>query len=199
VGGLDLTIPIYSIFDNPPVADMSILLGNGDGTFRAGPAFPLTDQNVNNAAVADFWGRPFTPPPAIQWITTGPQVQPPAIRALAFFRRLEHLFTLERSASEIMINVLIHHEVADYAAWKALFDSAFDWRHKNGERNCRIFRSAGNVNALTLFFEWESLEKAREFIASEELKTRMASAGVKGAPRVDFLTEVQSIRRSAAD
>ncbi len=61
-GGLDLTIPIYSIFDNPPVADMSILLGNGDGTFRAGPAFPLADQNVNNAAVADFWGRPFTLP-----------------------------------------------------------------------------------------------------------------------------------------
>jgi mitochondrial fission protein ELM1 len=106
---------------------------------------------------------------------------------------------VERSASEIMINVLIHHEVADYTAWKAVFDSAFDWRHKNGERNCRIFRSAGNVNDVTLFFEWESLEKARAFIASEELKTRMASAGVKGAPRVDFVTEVQSIRRSAAD
>jgi hypothetical protein len=98
-----------------------------------------------------------------------------------------------------MIIVLIHHEVADYAAWKALFDSAYDWRRKNGERNCRIFRSAGNVNDLTLFFEWESLEKARAFIASEELKTRMASAGVKGAPRVEFLTEVHSLRRSAAD
>ena len=98
-----------------------------------------------------------------------------------------------------MINVLIHHEVADYAAWKAVFDSAYDWRRKNGERNFRIFRSAGNVNDLTLFFEWESLEKARTFMASEELKARMAGAGVKGAPRVDFLTEVQSIRRSAAD
>ena len=98
-----------------------------------------------------------------------------------------------------MINVLIHHEVADYTAWKAVFDSAFDWRRKNGERNCRIFRSAGNVNDLTLLFEWESLEKARTFMASEELKARMAGAGVKGAPRVDFLTEVQSIRRSAAD
>jgi hypothetical protein len=98
-----------------------------------------------------------------------------------------------------MINVLIHHEVADYTAWKALFDSAYDWRRKNGERNCRIFRSAGNVNDLTLFFEWESLETARAFTASEELKARMASAGVKGAPRVDFLTEVHSLRRSAAD
>ncbi len=98
-----------------------------------------------------------------------------------------------------MINVLIHHEVSDYTAWKAVFDSSFDLRRKNGERGCRIFRSAGNANELTLFFEWESLEKARAFLASEELKAKMASAGVKGAPRVDFLTEVQSVRRSAAD
>ena len=98
-----------------------------------------------------------------------------------------------------MINVLIHHEVADYTAWKAVFDSNLDWRHKHGERSCRIFRSAGNVNDLTLFFEWDSLESARVFIASEELKMKMANAGVKGQPRVDFLTEVHSVRRSAAD
>jgi len=98
-----------------------------------------------------------------------------------------------------MINVLIHHEVADYTAWKAIFDSNLDWRHKHGERSCRIFRSAGNVNDLTLFFEWDNLDSARAFIASEELKAKMASAGVKGPPRVDFLTEVHSVRRSAAD
>ena len=98
-----------------------------------------------------------------------------------------------------MINVLIHHEVADYMTWKAAFDSSFDWRHKNGELSCHIFRSAGNVNDITLVFEWESLEKARAFIASDELKAKMASAGVKGSPRVDFLTEVHSVRRSAAD
>ncbi len=98
-----------------------------------------------------------------------------------------------------MIHVLIHHEVADYMAWKAVFDSNIGWRHKHGERSCRIFRSAGNVQDLTLLFEWESLESARAFLASEELKAKMASAGVKGPPRVDFLTEVHSVRRSAAD
>ena len=98
-----------------------------------------------------------------------------------------------------MINVLIHHEVADYTAWKAVFDSNLDWRHKHGERSCRIFRSAGNANDLTLLFEWESLELARAFIASDELKAKMANAGVKGPPLVDFLTEVHSVRRSAAD
>ncbi|MFY9647458.1 MAG: hypothetical protein WAK29_19915 [Terriglobales bacterium] len=98
-----------------------------------------------------------------------------------------------------MINVIIHHEVTDYVAWKTVFDSSLDWRHKHGERACRIFRSAGNVNDVTLFFEWESLESARAFVASDELKTKMAGAGVKGTPHVEFLTEVHNLRRSAAD
>ena len=106
----------------------------------------------------------------------------PVIHALAFFLGLEQRFHCERSAPDIMINVLIHHEVADYTAWKAAFDSAFDLRRKHGELSCRIFRSAGNPNGVTLFFEWESLEKARAFIASEELKAKMASAGVKVRP-----------------
>lgn len=98
-----------------------------------------------------------------------------------------------------MINVLVHHEVADYPAWKAVFDAALDWRHKNGERSVRIFHSAGNLNDLTLLFEWESLEQARAFMVSDELKARMATAGVEGQPRVEFLTEMFTIRRSAAD
>jgi hypothetical protein len=98
-----------------------------------------------------------------------------------------------------MINVLIHHEVADYTAWRAVFDSALDWRRANGERSCRIFYRDGNVNDLTLFLEWESLESARAFIASGELKTKMANGGVKGPTRIDFLTEVHTLRRSAAD
>ena len=98
-----------------------------------------------------------------------------------------------------MITVLVRHEVADYPAWKARFDSAFDYRHQHGECSCRIYHSAGNVNDLTLLFEWDSLDRARAFMASDELKSRMAAAGVKGQPRVEFLTEMQTVRRSAAD
>ena len=98
-----------------------------------------------------------------------------------------------------MINVLIRHEVADYPAWKSVFDAALDWRQKNGERSYRIFHSAGHVHDLILLFEWESLEAAHAFMESDELKARMAKAGVKGRPRVEFLTEMYTIRRSAAD
>jgi hypothetical protein len=98
-----------------------------------------------------------------------------------------------------MIFLLVHHEVADYAAWKAAFDSALDWRSKHGERHCRLFRGVQNPNELTLMFEWESFEKAHAFVGSDELKTRMASAGVRSTPRVEYLTEMFSVRRSAAD
>jgi len=53
-GKLDMAVSVYSIFTS--FSDVNILLGNGDGTFTAGPAFPLTGQNVNNAAVGDFNG-----------------------------------------------------------------------------------------------------------------------------------------------
>jgi len=98
-----------------------------------------------------------------------------------------------------MIHVLVHHEVADYPAWRSVFDAAHEWRTKNGERSCRIFHGAGNVNDLTMLFEWESLESARAFMASEELKARMAKAGVKGQPRIELLIEMHTVRRSAAD
>jgi hypothetical protein len=43
------------------------------------------------------------------------------------------------------------------------------------------------------------LEKARAFVASEELGAKMLKAGVKNQPRVEFLTEMYTVRRSAAD
>ena len=53
-GKLDLAVPVYSIFTS--FSDLTILLGNGDGTFNEGPAVGVTGQNVNNAVVADFNG-----------------------------------------------------------------------------------------------------------------------------------------------
>jgi heme-degrading monooxygenase HmoA len=121
----------------------------------------------------------------------------PVSLALAFSLDFGHFHT-PRSLT-LMITVLVHHEVADYPTWKSVFDAALDWRRQHGERSCRIFHSAGNVNDLILIFEWESLEQARAFMASDELKARMAKAGVKSQPRVDYMTEMYTIRRSAAD
>jgi hypothetical protein len=98
-----------------------------------------------------------------------------------------------------MIQVLVHHEVADYQRWRAVFDAALDFRHEGGEQSCRIFRTAGNPNDLTLLFDWDNGEKARRYITSDELKSKMQEAGVKGVPEVHYLAEMYTVRRSAAD
>lgn len=51
-GKPDLAIPVYSIFT--PLSDVSILLGNGDGTFTAAAVTPITGQNAGSVAVGDF-------------------------------------------------------------------------------------------------------------------------------------------------
>jgi quinol monooxygenase YgiN len=98
-----------------------------------------------------------------------------------------------------MIQVLVHHQVADYRNWRSVFDAALDFRHDGGECSCRIFRKAGNPNDLTLLFEWDDMEKAQRYMTSDELRKKMQQSGVLGAPGIQYLAEMYTVRRSAAD
>jgi len=98
-----------------------------------------------------------------------------------------------------MIQVLVHHQVADYNNWRSVFDTALDFRHLGGECSCRIFRKSGNPNDLTLLFDWENIELAKRFLTSDELRDRMRQAGVVGVPEIQYLAEMYTVRRSAAD
>jgi quinol monooxygenase YgiN len=98
-----------------------------------------------------------------------------------------------------MIQVLVHHQVNDYKNWRSVFDAALDFRHEGGECSCRIFRKAGNPNDLTLLFEWEDMERAQRYMSSDQLREKMRQAGVVGVPDVQYLAEMYTVRRSAAD
>jgi hypothetical protein len=98
-----------------------------------------------------------------------------------------------------MVTVLVRHKVADFAHWKQIFDGNFGTRHGAGELGCRLFHNHDNATDLTLLFEWETLERARTFFASEPLKNAMQQAGVVGPPEIVFLDEIRSLRRTSAD
>jgi hypothetical protein len=98
-----------------------------------------------------------------------------------------------------MIQVLVHHEVNDYRSWRSVFDEAIDFRHLGGEQSCRVFRKSGDPNNLTLLFEWEDLDRAQRYMNSEELRDKMKQAGVIGTPEIQYLAEMYTVRRSAAD
>jgi hypothetical protein len=98
-----------------------------------------------------------------------------------------------------MINVLIRHKVADFARWKANFDQAIGIRRSAGEKSYRIFCDPEDPRDVTIICEWENLEKAREFTASDTLWKGLHKGGVSTELEMLVLEEVKNLRKTAAD
>jgi len=98
-----------------------------------------------------------------------------------------------------MVHIIIRHKVADYSRWKEAFDAHLSTRKSAGETEYRVLQSVDDPREVTLFLDWDSLERARRFAGSEDLKQAMQKAGVVGDPDVHFLEDARTVRRSAAD
>ena len=85
--------------------------------------------------------------------------------------------------------LFVRHEVADYGVWRKAFDAFAPTAKKSGAINGNVYRSADNPNDVTVTHDFHSVEKAKAFAASPELKAAMEKAGVKGAPQVWIATK----------
>lgn len=86
-----------------------------------------------------------------------------------------------------MSYVLIRHKVKDYASWKPVFDEHGSARQAAGSKGGRLFRSADDPNEVIAILEWDDLQKARDFVASPDLRQAMEQAGVADQPDIYFL------------
>jgi quinol monooxygenase YgiN len=87
--------------------------------------------------------------------------------------------------------VLIIHEVADYAAWKQVFDNAADIRREAGERSYQVLKYVSDPNQIVHFSAWTSIEAAQRFFESPQLIKIRAEAGVK-SPEFIYLEQLES-------
>jgi quinol monooxygenase YgiN len=87
--------------------------------------------------------------------------------------------------------VLILHEVADYPAWKAIFDAAAGLRREAGERTYQVLRHEQDANRIVHFSQWTSLAAARAFFESPRLVKIREEAGVK-APEFIYLEQLEA-------
>lgn len=87
--------------------------------------------------------------------------------------------------------VLIIHEVADYHAWKRVFDAAAGLRRDAGERSYQVLRYQNDPNRIVHFSAWTSLEDARRFFESPQLIRIRADAGVM-APEFIYLDQLET-------
>jgi quinol monooxygenase YgiN len=90
-----------------------------------------------------------------------------------------------------MQHVLIIHEVADYEAWKKVFDSAAGIRKEAGERSYQVLRYEREPKRIVHFSVWTSLAAARAFFESPRLVEIRRAAGVK-APEFIYLEELEA-------
>ncbi len=88
-------------------------------------------------------------------------------------------------------HVLIIHEVADYPAWKKVFDEASGIRRAAGERSYQILKHVNDPNRIVHFSVWTSVEDARRFFESPQLIRIRAEAGVK-SPEFIYLEELEA-------
>jgi quinol monooxygenase YgiN len=87
--------------------------------------------------------------------------------------------------------VLIIHEVADYTAWKAVFDDAATLRRDAGEMSYQVMTFDTDPNRIVHFSRWRSLDAARAFFESDRLVEIRTRAGVK-APEFIYLDQMES-------
>lgn len=90
-----------------------------------------------------------------------------------------------------MQHVLIIHEVADYAAWKVVFDNAAGIRKEAGERSYQVLKYENDPNRIVHFSVWTSIEDAKRFFESPKLVQIRKDAGVK-APDFIYLDELEA-------
>ena len=87
-----------------------------------------------------------------------------------------------------LAGMIVTHDVADYAAWKQVYDQVATLRQQAGIIGAAVNRVAGSPNRVVVFHQAESPDALRAFASSPDVKAAMQRAGVTGAPSFAFVT-----------
>ena len=90
-----------------------------------------------------------------------------------------------------MPHMLVHNKVRDFGEWKPFFDRHESTRKTSGSKSAQVFQNVEDPTDVFILFEWDSVENARKFSISEDLKKTREQAGVIGIPHTHILKEVQ--------
>ena len=88
-----------------------------------------------------------------------------------------------------MAHMLIRHKVADFGKWKPMYEDHRSAREAAGLKDLHLWRNEGDPTEIILLFETSDVAKAKEFVASSDMKEKMQAAGVQGAPDIVFLSK----------
>ena len=82
--------------------------------------------------------------------------------------------------------LLVRHTVADYAAWRAVYDEVDSLRATHGCTAQRVLQLPGDPNDVVAIHEFPTVDQARSFTEDPALKEAMGRGGVAGPPRIEI-------------
>jgi quinol monooxygenase YgiN len=86
------------------------------------------------------------------------------------------------------VRMFVQHEVADYARWRQVYDQFQKTAASMGVVSEAVYQVTNNPDNVVAYHDFSSVEKAKAFASSAELKAAMKSAGVKTQPLIWFTT-----------
>lgn len=88
-----------------------------------------------------------------------------------------------------MTTVAVRHKVADFDAWRTVFDEHGAVRKSHGTTGETVLRDNEDPSEVLVLTYWPSIAEARAFAGDPSLGEAMGRAGVVGAPRIEFYEE----------
>lgn len=97
--------------------------------------------------------------------------------------------TIPASTDKVAI---IQHPVADYDRWRPIFDADDSARKSYGITTIGVGRTIDNPNDVIMYFRIEDTAKANACMSRPDLKPLMDSAGVTGAPTIEYVNSIRN-------
>jgi quinol monooxygenase YgiN len=79
---------------------------------------------------------------------------------------------------------VVSHPVADYAAWRVVYDQGQSAREAMGVTGAEVFVDTANPSMVVVIHRFVSVEAANDFLQHPALKDAMTRAGVTAPPTI---------------
>ncbi|MFC7847208.1 hypothetical protein ACFUTU_01885 [Arthrobacter sp. NPDC057388] len=81
---------------------------------------------------------------------------------------------------------VILHRVADYDAWRKVYDSVAQMQTDGGVTQESVYRMADDPDNVLVLHYFNDVDTAKAFFANPDLKDAMQRGGVQGEPRIEI-------------
>jgi hypothetical protein len=86
-----------------------------------------------------------------------------------------------------MVRIFVRHDVADYDAWRKVYDEFDAERRQMGVVAHAVYSGLDDPNDVIVWHDFTAREEAQAFASSERLRAAMQRAGVQGSPMIWFV------------